>query len=185
MADNSSDGDKSRVSIIQSVQTPLGFFTLVVLITEAILGILASKASGQDFTILVISMCVFMFLLVSVVAYISFTKPELLTTKANQKDEIFLSPLPPDAPIQIREQFSKLKNENEELRTEIARLSSLEARVWTALNQSNSVTPEHILSFLDAEKDPKLKEEIFSIMGNLLKEGKIKQTGNGWFTARK
>lgn len=184
MVNDSSNSDKSRVSIIQSVQTPLGFFTLAVLITEAILGILASKATGQDFTILVICMCFFMFLLVAVVAYISFTKPEILTTKANQKEEGWVPSLPPDAPIEIQEQFSKLKNENEKLRAEIVRLTSLEARVWTALNQSQSVLPSDILYFLSANNDSKLKEEIFSILGNLLKEGKVKQS-NGRFTARK
>jgi hypothetical protein len=44
----------SRLGIIEAVKVPLGFFTLGILIMEGILGALAYKAQGFDFTLLVI-----------------------------------------------------------------------------------------------------------------------------------
>ena len=46
----------SRVAIIESVQTPLGFFVLVVLIVEAIFGITANFSTGNDKTYLIAGM---------------------------------------------------------------------------------------------------------------------------------
>jgi hypothetical protein len=60
----SSSGDSGWASIIRSVQTPLGFFALVVLVGEAILGALAVRATGRDFTLLVAGMLVILVLLI-------------------------------------------------------------------------------------------------------------------------
>jgi hypothetical protein len=46
---------ESRASIIDSVTSPLGFFSLAIIITEAVLLALAAKAQGSDFTMLVIA----------------------------------------------------------------------------------------------------------------------------------
>jgi hypothetical protein len=45
---------ESRASIIDAVKTPLGFFTLGILITEAVLLALSPQAHGTDFTLLVV-----------------------------------------------------------------------------------------------------------------------------------
>jgi hypothetical protein len=44
--ENSTDKQKSRANIIQTVQTPLGFFALVVLVVEVIFGITANFSQG-------------------------------------------------------------------------------------------------------------------------------------------
>lgn len=44
----------SRLSIIEAVQTPLGFFTLGILITEGVILALSPQARGMDFTLLVL-----------------------------------------------------------------------------------------------------------------------------------
>lgn len=72
---------KGRISIIESVKTPLGFFTLAVLIVEAILGITANLSQGVERTILVVSMIFLIFLLVVIVASLAYFRPEALTGK--------------------------------------------------------------------------------------------------------
>jgi len=71
--------DNGRVQIIRAVQTPLGFFTLLVLVVEVILGVLTSKATGIDFTILVLGMVGLLFVLVLIVARVIQKNPEALT----------------------------------------------------------------------------------------------------------
>lgn len=60
---------RDRVSVLQAVKTPLAFFTLALLVAEVILGILASRATGRDFTILVTATVALPFLVVLVVAF--------------------------------------------------------------------------------------------------------------------
>jgi hypothetical protein len=77
--------NNERVQIIQAVQTPLGFFTLVVLVVEIILGLLASKASGLDFTILLVSMVLLLFSLIIIVGIIVNRNPAMLTGPTKQE----------------------------------------------------------------------------------------------------
>jgi hypothetical protein len=80
-----------RVSIIETVQTPLGFFTLTVLVVEVILGIAANFSQGSDRSYLIVSMIALIFLLVAIVAGFAFFRPEALRGKrpvANRSDSI-------------------------------------------------------------------------------------------------
>jgi len=65
----------SRVSIINSVQTPLGFFVLVVLIVEVILGLTTNFSNGNDKTFLIIGMLALIFLLVLIVSAMALFHP--------------------------------------------------------------------------------------------------------------
>jgi hypothetical protein len=67
-----------RVSILEAVQTPLGFLTLMVLVVEIILGVLANKATGLDFTLLVVGMVGLLFALVLIIARVLQQEPHLL-----------------------------------------------------------------------------------------------------------
>jgi|GEM_PF-1818200 len=67
-----------RAAVIREVQTPLGFFALIVLVAEAILGFLASKASGLDFTLLVGGMIFILLLLIVTVAFLAHKSPARL-----------------------------------------------------------------------------------------------------------
>jgi len=69
----------SRLAVINAVKTPLGFFTLAVLVVEILLGLLAHKASGTDFTILLVGMVILMFFLVASVVYLAVANPSKLT----------------------------------------------------------------------------------------------------------
>ncbi len=74
-------GDRAqeeRTDIIETVKTPLGFFTLVVLVVEIILGISANLSQGTDRTNLIVGMLGLIFLLVIVVAGFALIRPEAL-----------------------------------------------------------------------------------------------------------
>jgi len=71
----------NRVSIIQTVRTPLGFFTLTVLVVEVILGIAANFSQGLDGSCLIVSMIALIFLLVAIVAGFAVFRPEALSGK--------------------------------------------------------------------------------------------------------
>ena len=78
--DNNSN-QSNRVNLIESVKTPLGFFTLTVLVVEAILGIVAGSSQGQDHTNLVNGMIVLIFFLVVIVAGLAIFRPEAVGGK--------------------------------------------------------------------------------------------------------
>src|SRR5450830_476900 len=76
MENKSNSNQSNRVSIIETVQTPLGFFTLAVLIVEAILGVSANLSQGSDRSNLFVWMIVLIFLLVALVAGLAIFRPE-------------------------------------------------------------------------------------------------------------
>lgn len=66
-------------SIIETIKTPLGFFSLVVLAVETILGITANLSQGTDRTYLIVGMLILIFLLVIIVAAFALFKPKALS----------------------------------------------------------------------------------------------------------
>jgi hypothetical protein len=68
----------SRVTIINAVQTPLGFFVLIVLVLEVTLGVAAGFSSGNDKTYLIIGMIILIIMLVLIVAGMAFFRPASL-----------------------------------------------------------------------------------------------------------
>jgi hypothetical protein len=83
MTNQSREGKTSNdhVSIIETVQTPLGFFTLVVLVVELVLGGNVYSSQGADRTYLVLGMLALIFLLVIIVAGLAIFRPEALSGK--------------------------------------------------------------------------------------------------------
>lgn len=67
-----------RVSIIRAVQTPLGFFVLVVLVVEAIFGIVSGISTDAKRTWVVSAMILLIFTLVAIVAFMAYFRPEAL-----------------------------------------------------------------------------------------------------------
>jgi hypothetical protein len=63
----------NRASVIQAIQTPLGFFVLVVLVVEVVFGIVASLREGQDRTYLVLGMIALMFFVVAAVLFLLYS----------------------------------------------------------------------------------------------------------------
>src|ERR1044071_9252472 len=67
-----------RAEIINTVQRPLGFFVLVVLVVEVALSIVAGLSAGHDRTYAVVGMLVLIFMLVLLVAAMAIWRPESL-----------------------------------------------------------------------------------------------------------
>ena len=67
-----------RADIIRTVQTPLGFFVLVVLIVEVVFGVIAGLSEGSNRTSLIIGMMSLIFCLVLLVAGMALWRPESL-----------------------------------------------------------------------------------------------------------
>lgn len=89
-----SNGNGKKVEIINSIKGPIGLLTLVILVSEVILGLLAAKAEGTDFTLLVAGMLV---VLITVLIII-YKKTSILESEnsssvetMNIKYELFLA----------------------------------------------------------------------------------------------
>jgi hypothetical protein len=72
------NGLPHRAKIIETVQTPLGFFVLVVLVVEAILGIVASSSDQSTQAIAVYGMLALITSLVAIVSFMAYKRPEAL-----------------------------------------------------------------------------------------------------------
>jgi hypothetical protein len=68
-----------RATVIESVRTPLGFFSLVALIAEAVLGSVAILIERPEKTYLVWSMIALLFLVLVLVAFLAVFRPEALS----------------------------------------------------------------------------------------------------------
>jgi tetratricopeptide (TPR) repeat protein len=87
-ASGSSVSTEKRSDIIKSVKSPLGFYTLVVLVVEAIMGTTVVALNGGDRTILIVGMISTIFLLVITVTILAFYGPEALVGKASVLEDI-------------------------------------------------------------------------------------------------
>jgi hypothetical protein len=67
-----------RATIIQTVSTPLGFFVLVVLVVEALIGLLAGLSTSADRPAIVNVMVGLIVMLTAVVALLAYFRPEAL-----------------------------------------------------------------------------------------------------------
>ena len=81
MATESDPKTAGRPAIIETVKTPLGFFSLVVLVVEALLATTAARTGGTALMWIVLAMVVLIFLLVGIVAFFAYYRPEALWGK--------------------------------------------------------------------------------------------------------
>lgn len=79
--DDNNNPKPDRIGIIQTVQTPLGFFTLIVLIVEVILWRALDLIQGSTRIYIIIVMIAVICLLVAIVAVFAFYRPEALRGK--------------------------------------------------------------------------------------------------------
>jgi hypothetical protein len=78
------NANQSKISIITTVKTPLGFFVLTVLIVEAILAATVTFGEGVDRTLLIVGMFALIFLLVVVVALLAYKRPYALVPQSER-----------------------------------------------------------------------------------------------------
>lgn len=77
--DKKPDPPADRVHLIQAIRTPLGFFALVVLVVEAIFGVVAAAtADASQRDEIIYAMIALIFLLVLLVAVLAVFRPEAL-----------------------------------------------------------------------------------------------------------
>jgi energy-coupling factor transporter transmembrane protein EcfT len=176
--------------------TPLGFFTLAVLIVEAILAVFVARASGLNFSVLLGSMIVLIFVLVAFMVFIVLRRPNLLfgLDAAMSDDTRILSDelqrsraevnATQSAITRLEHQVNELTVANTELKNRLDGLSSLKQRVWALINYSNSVSLKFILENLDAlSRDA--RDDVLNAIGILLDEGKIENYMDGYYKAVK
>jgi hypothetical protein len=85
---SSGKAPSDRVDIIQAVKTPLGFYSLVVLVIEGIFGIVANSSQGTDRTYIITGMLLLIFLLVIIVASFAFFRPGALLGLPRDEDSL-------------------------------------------------------------------------------------------------
>jgi len=165
-----------RAGIIEAVKTPLGFYSLVVLVVEAILAAIAGISEGFDRTLTIACMMVVIIGLILIVAYFSVRHPGALLGKEKQVDVgPQLAPLKAEIQhlTQQSEEFKieteRLRKETETLRQEMERRTSLESRVWSVLDRGESASVKEIVKTLGLAA----REDVDSIIGRLLREGLI------------
>ena len=84
----------SKASLIQAVTTPLGFFALAVLVTEAILGIVAASSEGMQRTYIILGMIGTLILLIVIVAALAVRYPTaLFLTDSSKQPAVTTNPI--------------------------------------------------------------------------------------------
>lgn len=80
MSDNPTTSESAgRFNLIAAIKTPLGLFALVVMVAEGILVLLIAKADPGQRSFAIGGMLLVLLLLVSVVAFLAYRRPEALT----------------------------------------------------------------------------------------------------------
>ena len=74
------------VSVIDSVKSPLGFFVLVVLVVEAIFGVIVGLSAGDERTLAIKGMLAIIIGLILVVGVIAFFRPSQLLNQPASAD---------------------------------------------------------------------------------------------------
>lgn len=84
---------ESRASIIRAVQTPLGIFTLLVLVVEVVLAGLAFRVEGLNLTILLVGMILLLFGVIWMVYRMGdpASSHSSNTTSSERRHDVFLS----------------------------------------------------------------------------------------------
>jgi len=101
--------DRERSLLVRNITTPLGFFVLSILIVEGILGVLATKAQGSNFTYLVIGMLGILALTILIVGGIAVLRPGVL--QGAHPDAESLASDGHDAPMPTGLQSTRYKHE--------------------------------------------------------------------------
>ena len=179
----------SRPDIIRAVSTPLGFFSLVVLVVEVILGLVAATATGTERTVTVFVMLGVIVGLVGIVAYFAYNRPEALAGQRHQTQvdtEQLTAPLKADMQ-RLLDEKQRLAHENDRLAAELDRLASVRLQVLSVLG-AQSADVSMLISRLVATNDPKGEMIVKSVVGGLVQDGTIEQDkmrSEGYYRLRK
>jgi hypothetical protein len=95
----------TRAVLIRTVQTPLGYFVLVILVAEAILGVLAGISAGPDRTLAIRGVLGVFAVLTAVVAALAVWRPEALFGKRPSPT----APPPATGVLQLRPRWRSVR----------------------------------------------------------------------------
>ena len=179
----------SRPQIIQVVSTPLGFFSLVVLVVEAILGLVAGTGAGTERTITLLVMLGVIIGLVGIVSYFAYNRPEAL---AGQRHQVQVDAEQLTAPLQadvqrLSTEKQQLALENKRLSDELDRVTSVRRQVVGVLG-AESANVSILVSRLVSTNDTRGERVVASVLGELVQDGTIEQDtmrSEGYYRLRK
>jgi hypothetical protein len=180
---------KDRTSIISAVKTPLGFFVLVVLVVEGILGTLSGAAlSGSDRSVALYGMFALIGVLIAVVVSLAVFRPEALAgARKDGKLEVRLEQARATAERtqaendELRDGFHRVEEQNRALRaenvrlSEISRIDSVRSRIWAILLARGSADLSQIMGGLDIHFRGPAYDQVLGVLGSLADEGKIQR----------
>jgi hypothetical protein len=188
--------NKSRVAIIRAVETPLRFFTLVVLVVEAIFGLLAGfRLSGSERSIVVNGMLVIIAALIIVVTCLALFRPEALSGVRHERHlekEITmmraeLQEIQAEKD-QMQASFQQIEEEKQGLIDYIDKIQSVRLRILGILAGHGSASLSQILLELDIHFKGPERNQVLALLGSLSEEGKIekdRRAGGDYYTLRK
>jgi hypothetical protein len=184
---------KDRTSIISAVKTPLGFFALVVLVVEGILGTLSGTAlSGSDRSVALYGMLALIGVLIAVVFSLAVFRPEALAgARRNGKLQVHLEQVRATAETtqaendelradyqRIEEQNRALRAENVRLSEEISRINSVRSRILAILLARGSADLSQLMDGLDIHFRGPAYDEVLGVLGSLAEEGRVQRDGS-------
>jgi hypothetical protein len=190
--DNSGHG--VRAEIIAAIKTPLGFFSLVILVVvEGILAA-AARASGTERTFIFAAMVSVVGLLVVIVAYLAYSRPEALAGKRSDlgsltalKDRV--------RQLQTENQqwsskYKQLEEQSAQLRTRLNELTDLKSRIYSYVAGYRSASAETIVQMMypmgNCPSDE--RQQVQSLITALIDDGRIEPDTNasaGFFRVKK
>jgi hypothetical protein len=104
---NKPPDNKGRARIITAVRTPLGFFTLAILVVEAILGATVAITSGEDRRVALIGMLMLLAILIVGVGLLVVFRPAALQGRRQEEkpERSASTPMRVGAEVRIRDDF--------------------------------------------------------------------------------
>jgi FtsZ-binding cell division protein ZapB len=168
---------EEKSSVIRSVTTPLAFFALAMLVIEAVLVIIATRAAQKDLTAVLIISAALIVILVVIFCYVSFKNPYLLlnTQSVNRLNDMKVRIATLEAELEsmrsgleaANRKAEALQSENESLQQEIHKFSDLKLRILALLNRASSMSLYELMNDLKLEDNEANRTEVLSAIGAL------------------
>jgi cell division protein FtsB len=172
--DEKASSEVGRSGLIKAANTPLGFFALVLTVMETILGVLSGTSfTGEHRTIAICGMLGTILILIAVVSWFAYHRPEALSgvSKPNVNIDELTKPLNAELG-KAKKENDRIRLENARLEQQLANLNSMRSRIWAILAR-DSATLRDMFNHLDLLTDPAGRDQVLAIVGSLAEDGHI------------
>jgi len=171
------DFDQSRwPDIINAVNTPLGFFALALLVILTMLAIFAISTSGNLQIYLIFAMPGVCLIVITIVALFARYRLEHLL---GNPSPLTKPSLPLDSQL-LDDEFTKVKQENTVLKSQLDERNSLERRIFGILPSDHPIHLDNIVDHFESVA----KQDILGALGNLMDKSKI-ESGQAYYYRRR